>query len=719
VKTHHPVLGALFALQAGTAGATPDERDAPAAATATATPEVIEEVRVVGVRDRLYQNGLLKDVIQKTEIIDDQVIAGRQAVNLTRAIEQSPGVRVSNECSMCGVKRVMLNGLRGEHTTILTDGVPLHTMLAGFYALDALPTMGVARVEVARGAGASLIAPEAIGGTVNVISREPSSTFFDMNLSVTAVKDGIDAGYLAGAQGGYVSDDERLRASLVAQFDEQGQVDGDDNGVSEAPRLENENVVGRVSYDLTDRDNLVLRAAFTDAEIFGGPTAATRIGAVLAGFDGIESDPLFTGDDVRAPYTGKPWETTEWITSERRELSGSWLREFSADFNGAVTVAWSEHEQGSFYEGFDYRATDDLLYADLRGNYALNERHLLTFGVDLRDERMRSASVAGAASENYIEDSFDYTLRGLYLQNTWTPGDSLELALAVRIDQVRADFVAEEKPGTEIDETVIAPRLDLRYLHGDRWTSRLSAGIGYRAPLSFFETDHGILDAGDGFAIDIDALETSNSVTYALSFEGERFSATASVAYTRVEDLASLDETEDGVPLLTQAEDSARVIASDLALGYALTDWLTLGATIEDFNYDDTFRESFGVAPVTQRLVLTGDLDWNGWDVYATASYVGSRDLTDFGYEGFNILDDATSVKDTDAEAFWTVDLRIERDVNDRLSVYLGALNLFDYTQVREGETPLFWDADGGYDVAYNWGPLRGREVYAGVQLHF
>jgi outer membrane receptor for ferrienterochelin and colicins len=173
------------------------------------------------------------------------------------------------------------------------------------------------------------------------------------------------------------------------------------------------------------------------------------------------------------------------------------------------------------------------------------------------------------------------------------------------------------------------------------------------------------------------------------------------------------------VPLLTQAEDSARVIASDLALGYALTDWLTLGATIEDFNYDDTFRESFGVAPVTQRLVLTGDLDWNGWDVYATASYVGSRDLTDFGYEGFNILDDATSVKDTDAEAFWTVDLRIERDVNDRLSVYLGALNLFDYTQVREGETPLFWDADGGYDVAYNWGPLRGREVYAGVQLHF
>lgn len=61
---------------------------------------------------------------------------------------------------MCGVKRIMLNGMKGEQTTILVDGLPVHTMISGYYAVDAIPTTGVERIEVARGAGASLIAPK-------------------------------------------------------------------------------------------------------------------------------------------------------------------------------------------------------------------------------------------------------------------------------------------------------------------------------------------------------------------------------------------------------------------------------------------------------------------------------------------------------------------------------------------------------------------------------
>ena len=63
--------------------------------------------------------------------------------------------------------------------------------------------------------------------------------------------------------------------------------------------------------------------------------------------------------------------------------------------------------------------------------------------------------------------------------------------------------------------------------------------------------------------------------------------------------------------------------------------------------------------------------------------------------------------------------LRLERDLNEMISLYAGAFNLFDYTQVRNADTPLFWDADGGYDVAYIYGPMRGREFFAGVRLHF
>ena len=681
-------------------------------ATDGSSDESLDEVVVTGVRDRLYSTGALKDVILKTEVVDEALIEARQAVNLSQAIAASPGVRVSNECSMCGVKRIMLNGLRGEHTTILTDGLPLHTMLAGYYAVDAIATTGVNRIEVARGAGASLISPEAIGGTINVISKEPEAT----GLEIDAMIEEGD-GYLVSSYASLVSDNGRHRLGFVAQFDRHDKVDGDNNGVGEAPLQDNKNLILRLNSDLTESDNIVVRTAFIDSEIFGGPMAVNDIDALLRDYDGVPSAELFENGDVRQTFVGKPWETAEWIETQRVEASATWLHEFSGRYNWMISAGYSEHDQDSFYEGFDYAAVDELVYLDFRNNFVINDDHLLTFGIDRRDEQMRSNSVAGNESANYIEDSFDYDVIGAYIQDTWYVTDALDVSLAVRLDSVEADFVAVEKPGTEIDRTVIAPRVDARLRHNDTWSSRFSVGRGYRAPLSFFETDHGILDAGDGFAIDIDRLEQSLSTTYALSYEGERLTSTVSFAYTQVDDLAAMDETDEGVPLLTQLDERASVLASDFALSYKISETLTVAGTIERFDYDDVFRSSYAIAPVEERITTTVDYLGESWHFFMTAIWVGERDLSRYGYEGFDIFD--TSPKSTTAESYVTVDFKLTRDLNDSVSMYVGAFNLFDETQVKRSQTPLFWDADGGYDVAYIYGPLRGRELYAGAQVRF
>lgn len=57
--------------------------------------------------------------------------------------------------------------------------------------------------------------------------------------------------------------------------------------------------------------------------------------------------------------------------------------------------------------------------------------------------------------------------------------------------------------------------------------------------------------------------------------------------------------------------------------------------------------------------------------------------------------------------------------MNDNLSLYAGVSNLLDYTQAGDEDTPLFFDADGGFDVGYIYGPLRGREIYAGLKMEF
>jgi outer membrane receptor for ferrienterochelin and colicins len=689
----------------------------------------IERMSVIGVRQRLEQAGTLANTIMKTEVINATTIENKNAVNLSEAIDNSPGVKVSNECSMCGVKRIMLNGMKGEQTTILVDGLPVHTMISGYYAVDAIPTTGIERIEVARGAGASLIAPEAIGGTINIISYEPTEN--GAELDVSAGENGYrKMGFLAKG----VSEDGRTRATLVAQYDDRDQFDADHNKVNEAPQQENRSLTARVSQDVTDTDNLVLRIANIQSEIFGGPMlgstfadgTASSIGNVLSGFDDQFSEPqqLFEDGDVRKPFTGKAWETTEWIKTERNEASLAWLKEFSDDWNMHLAASYAEHKQDSFYEGFDYTAEDKMWFFDARFNYLLTENQLLTFGADLRTEEMRSHSRAGSANPNYASDSFDYDVKGVYIQDTWQATEALEIAMALRYDTITADFTDPNKPGTELDESILSPRLDVRLRHNDEWTSRVSAGRGYRAPLSFFETDHGILDGSLGFDIDIDELERSNSASYALSYEGEKLTSTASIAWTEVEHLAALTTNDLGIPLLTQLDEKATVITSDIALGYRLTDDMTLSLTAEHFDYDSVFKSSYAIAPIEERLTLTFDWDVNDWEFFANVVWVGSRDLSKYGYEGYNRLDangqvDPDSKKTTDAPSYLTVDLRVSYQLNEYLSLYSGVSNLFDYTQAGDEETPLFYDAEGAFDVGYIYGPLRGREIYAGMKLAF
>lgn len=674
----------------------------------------VEKITINGVRERLYEAGMLKDTVQKTEMVSDITIEKLQASNLTEAISLSPGVRVNNECSMCGVKRVMLNGLRGEHTTVLVDGLPVYTMMSGFYGLDAAAPASLESIEIARGAGASLIAPEAIGGTINLITKKANQNA--VNLDLATGENGYKRAMLVATG---ISEDEATRVTFSAQYDDRDQFDGDNNGVSENPALENKSAMLFVSHDFSEQDSVHIRGNYVESDIFGGPTG-TDINEVRSDFlsdPDFASDSLFVDDDVRNKYIGRGWETTEWIQSERKEAYISWLHEFNADFNVTFAYSHNTHTQNSFYEGFIYDADNKMDYLDARANWSVAEDHVLTFGVDNRSETLRS--VTNSTSPDFVSDSFNYDTLGFYIQDSWYVQEDLEINLALRIDSVEADFIDPAKPGVEIDETIVSPRIDIRYDHNDQWTSRFSAGRGYRAPLSFFESDHGILDSGAGFEIEVDALERSTSLNYALSYMGDALNATTSLAYTNVEHLAALSESDAGVPVLAQLEEDANVIVADIVLSYQITDAINLGLTAEHYSYSDEFKQSYGVVPVEKRAILTFDWEVEGFDVFASATWVGSRDLSQYGTPENPTFDAAgTMPMASTAPAYWTVATRISKQITDNVNIYIGANNLLDYTQVEDMQTPLFFE-DGGYDVAYIYGPMRGREVYAGVNVSF
>lgn len=706
-----------------------------------ADAQEIEEIKVLGVRQRLEQAGVLKDTIERTELVGSTQLENTRSISLTEALMDSPGVDVAVDCSLCGMKRVRLNGLRAEHTTVLVDGLPTHTIASGFYGIDAIAMTGIEQIEVARGAGAALLTPEAIGGVVNIVTTDLAENTLTVDVSVG------ELGFVQGGVLGTLSNlDGSTRLTLIGQYDERDQADEDGNGISENPYLKNQTLSARLNHDFSYKDSVTARVNFVKQTSFGGPVlgdTVSGIDAVLPNFaqhpDDTPQALYFQDGDVNKRWLAQPWETTEWVDTNRDEASLSWLHEFNADWNMELAGSYARHQQDSFYEGFDYYADDKMDY--LRGllNYRPNEDHLVTVGFDWRDESLDSHSNSGTRLNTdddpntvYISDAFDYSAKALFIQDTWNVNLDLEVKAAVRFDQVSADFTDPLKPGTEIDQSVASPRLDVRYFHDDAWVSRISIGRGYRAPLSFFETDHGMLDSGQGFLIEINELERSTSLGYTLSYDAGALSATGSLSWTEVSGMALLGD-RDGVPLLGQLDDKAGVTATDLSVGYRLNSAVTLNLVAEKYFYDNRFKQVYAIAPVEEQVSLSFDADWNGWDFTGTLNVIGARNLGRYGYAGYERLlpngyIDESSVKSLHAKAYAVFDTRLAKDIGDHLTVYGGANNLFNYSQARNQDSPLFWvpgdrDATGlaaeGFDVVYIHGPLRPRELYLGVKYAY
>ena len=63
--------------------------------------------------------------------------------------------------------------LEGQYSQILIDSRPVFSSLAGVYGLEQLPVSMIERVEVIRGGGSALYGSSAIGGVMNIITKEP------------------------------------------------------------------------------------------------------------------------------------------------------------------------------------------------------------------------------------------------------------------------------------------------------------------------------------------------------------------------------------------------------------------------------------------------------------------------------------------------------------------------------------------------------------------
>lgn len=170
--------------------------------------------------------------------------------------------------------------------------------------------------------------------------------------------------------------------------------------------------------------------------------------------------------------------------------------------------------------------------------------------------------------------------------------------------------------------------------------------------------------------------------------------------------------------MLSQLDEEASVTTVDISAGYNIAQNLLVNISAEKFNYDSAFKSSYAIAPVEERA--TFELEWQVGNLKAfwQTVWFGSRDLTDYGYEGYDVNGDPSSLKPLDAASYHISNARFEYQLSESMSIYGGASNVFEKTQIDDGDSPLFYDADGGYDVAYIYGAMHGREFYAGFKVN-
>jgi outer membrane receptor protein involved in Fe transport len=675
-----------------------------------------QESEYVKVEGKSLNKGRQRDGSSQTESLSGDSLRQYGAHSLADAISQASGVNTQTFCANCGAKRITIDGLRGEHTTILIDGFPMHSTISAFYGVDAIPVVGLSGVEVHRGAGQALMAPEAIGGVLNLLTVNPK----DKRLLLYS-----EAGSHGSSQSSFLASSEKL--VLSGQLGVLDSWDLDHNGVGESPYRKTQSFSLKLNESLGET-RFSLRHSDARLLIIGGNSEQFR----PTSFTRIQAQPTdFVNKNVTQKFIGDLSRITDVVELHRKETALLAQRALDPSSELRVRLSRVDQEQAANYShGYDYRNRDRIDFAQVDYEFALGD-HILTAAVEGRWQRMKSASDALFIErlEPLTPDSLRFQSQALALRDTWLIDDSWTLDSALRLDQLHIRWTDLKQ---EIDETVIAPRINVKYSFDDHISSQLSYGLGYRPPLTLFESEHG--SDHDGFVIAIDEVEKAQSLVLSLSGNYPDWFLTGTVHHTSLENMAfAEDRVFKGQPIIFQNSDETYAItAADLFTGGKIGERLNVQVGYEHFFYPSSYARKLPSAAVEQRFTM--DFDWTSrlWDLGLQLQWIGARDLKRFGYdEHFKVYDldvssptfgQVSEPKNLSAPAFWFGNFRSRYHATENYDLTFRINNLFDFTQTAYGDSPTTWHYHlnhAHFDNFHTWGPLMGREYFGGLEARW
>ncbi|MDQ1805829.1 TonB-dependent receptor [Chryseobacterium sp. CKR4-1] len=433
----------------------------------------------------------------KTKLIDDVVVTGtikpisrskspvaveiysqkffqkNPTPNIFEAISMVNGVRPQLNCSVCNTGDIHINGLEGPYTMILIDGMPIVSSLSTVYGLSGIPNSLVDRIEVVKGPASSIYGSEAMGGVINIITKN-ALTAPKLSLDVmtsTWSEDNIDLSTKFNVG--------KKAASLLSlnYFNFTKRIDQNKDNFTDATLQNRISVFNKWNFQRKENRlaSLALRYLYEDR--FGGEMQWTKANR---GGDKIYGESIYTN---RVEALG----VYQWPLKEQI------ITQFSYNY----------HNQDSFYGTNPYDAQQKVAFVQTYWDRKFGN-HDLILGVTYKRTFYDDNTPGTSSADGLINQPMKSPILGAFIQDQWDLDSKNTILLGYRYDY------------DKIHHSVHSPRFAWKFSPNPYHTLRFNFGTGFRV-VNLFTEDHAALTGSREVVIKSD-LKPEKSINGNLNY---------------------------------------------------------------------------------------------------------------------------------------------------------------------------------------------------------
>ena len=617
------------------------------------------------------------------------------STDLAKSLNFQSGLRVENNCQNCGFPQVRINGLEGPYSQILINSRPIISALSGVYGLEQIPVNMIERVEVVRGGGSALFGANAVGGTINIITKDPINNSFQVASTMSNMNGKSWEQYMGGNVS-LVAKDNSYGIALYETYRNRNPYDADGDGFSELGKL-NMNTFGMRAYY---RPNY-----FSRINVEYHTTNEFRRGGNKFNLQPHEADITE--------------QTKHIINSGGVSYDRYWGEKHKMSVYGSIQHTDRNSYYGAQKDMNAYGKTNDLTWV-VGGMYVGNmDRCLFAPATFTGGVEYQSNSLHDVMTGYHRDMQQDVRIAGGFVQNEWRL-NRWTMLVGARLDKHNL-----------IDHPIFSPRVNFLYKPSDNLQARLTYSTGFRAPQAYDEDLHVTAVGGEGVQIRLaDGLreERSNSFSGSVdwSFPMGHWQSNILLEgfYTDLHHvfvLEDIGEDQNGDKIKERRNGSGAKVYGvnlDAKVAHGREAQLQLGFTVQRSRYNraEVWTSEGEEEQTTKRMPRTPDYygyftftsaPLKNFDFSLSGTYTGKMIVPHMaGYIEKSRMEHTPQFMDLNLKLNYTFVLKdhIKMQVNG------GVQNIFNSFQK---------DLDKGEfrDAGYFYGPTQPRTYFVGLKI--